>query len=145
MVKKISPQLLYGITAIILIFLGFIVKYFVDQTQQEAYLLFVKSPIIFLFALLFFIYSGITLAYNRMRKPFNKLLFYIHYFISIISIGTMISITLIVEKTEYNNIIELEKASEEFRNRIVLLFVIILCAQFVFIANMLKSVLQKTK
>ena len=145
MVKKLSPQFLYGITAIILIILGFVIKYSVNQTQNEAYLLFVKSPIIFLFALLFFIYSGITWTFNRMKKPFNNLLFYIHYSITIIGIGTMISITFIVEKSANKTISEVRITAQELQNKIVLLFVIILCAQFVFIANMLKSVLQKTK
>jgi hypothetical protein len=145
MVKKSSPQFLYGMTAIMLISFGFIVKYSVNQSHSEAYLLFVKSPIIFLFALMFFIYSGITWTFNRMKKPLNNLLFYIHYSITIIVIGTMISITFFAAKTGTKTINEANIASVELQNRIVLLFVIFLCAQFVFIANMLKSVLQKTK
>lgn len=150
MYKKLSPEFIYGLTGLILLITGYVVQGTIDIATHDTYFVFANSQVFILFSLMFVFYSIVSLVFQKMRKPFNRLLFLIHYLITIIGFGWIIYLVMtpdtpVRQFTDFSIDKDLEAGvvQDDSLQWIALIFIFVLLAQIVFIVNMIRSLLQQ--
>lgn len=150
MIKPHFISILYGFTAFICGLLAlFIHSNSLDIAIHDTYFVIPESHLWLGLTLLFILFFGISLTFELLRKPMNRILSVIHY---LITIGCLVSIYLILQKSapkryyDYSVYDDFDQTATDYEwtNSLVLILFILFAAQFIFILNLLLSLFKKS-
>ncbi len=149
MIKSHLISILYGFTALTCCSLAlFDHSDSLDIAIYDTYFVSAKSHIWLSLALLFILFTGISLTFELLRKPMNSILSVIHY---LLTMGCLVSICFILQKSEpkryydYSVYDDFNQTTSDYgaTNSLVLILYILFAAQFIFILNVILSIFRK--
>lgn len=154
MTNKLSPQLQYGITGLFLLILSLFSSEALDIAIHDTYIVIDHSHILLLIACVFFFFAIISWIFQKLNRPFNRTLFLIHFWITVIGLALQFLLDyllftslstrssedyIVTDNNEYFTLVE------KYNTWIILLMIVILVAQLSFVINVLLSIIRNKK
>lgn len=152
MTKKLSPQIYYALVGVVFIILSLFSFGALDIAIHDSYFVIDHQLIIIGIAIIYFVFATIAWFFCKIKRPLNRILSLIHFWIT--TIGILVQFLI-----HYFSIITISKIAaddyytsgdvanytvlEDFNTWIAFGMIVLLIGQFVFLATMAKSIFAK--